>query len=342
MRDFLIHWDSYPEVVSATATEAEIELTFDVAVEDDPAPAAGQFTVNVFSGDGTTGTVSVSQVSVSGNVVTLELASELAEGQAVTVDYANDYDTPLQRAGGGSPAPDIDGLAVAPPGAATNFAIFAEPGALDLSAMWDALGGATSYKLRWRQSDQDFAAANAITVSDTNATITVADYGHWEVQLQACNDAGCGPSLTQQVEVDSGQLRVAVTTSRANTVAPDTVTVRAAISNAPSSSDPSYKWEIAEEKKGDDWRWDVFESRFVTSALAYNMRSHGSRAFRVTVSYDTGDSATSDPLIVTWARSQPNRAPVVNELARELQRLGGEADSATGQPGQQALPGNLL
>ncbi|MXY44700.1 MAG: leucine-rich repeat protein, partial [Dehalococcoidia bacterium] len=331
--DYLVHWDSYPEVVSATASGAEIELTFDVAVEDDPAPAAGQFTVNVFSGDGTTGTVSVSQVSVSGNVVTLELASELAEGQAVTVDYANDYDTPLQRAGGGGPAPDIDGLAVAPPGPATNFAVIAEPGALDLSATWDAVGGATSYKLRWRQSDKDFEAPNAFTISDTNATITVSDDGQWEVQLQGCNDAGCGSSVAQQVEVDSGQLRVVLTASPAHPVAPKTVIVQPVISNAPSSSDPSYKWEIAEEKRGDDWRWRVFDTGFVELRIVdYNSGNHGSKAYRVTVSYDTGDSATSDPLVVTWARSQPNRAPVVNELAGNYSDFVGKRTAPRGNP----------
>ena len=93
--DYLVHWNSYPEVVSATATEAEIELTFDVAVEDDPAPTAGQFTVNVANADGTAGTIAVSDVSVKDKVVTLDLASAPRPDQTVTLDYANDYDTPL-------------------------------------------------------------------------------------------------------------------------------------------------------------------------------------------------------------------------------------------------------
>ena len=109
---FLIWWASYPEVVSARANREVIELTFDWPVEDTPAPAPGQFTVNVVSEDGSEGTVAVSRVSVSGKEVTLELASALEEGQTVTVDYAHKYRRPLQLAGGGDPAPSFDGLAV--------------------------------------------------------------------------------------------------------------------------------------------------------------------------------------------------------------------------------------
>ena len=34
--DFVIWWDSYPEVVTATASQQAIDLTFDLAVEDEP------------------------------------------------------------------------------------------------------------------------------------------------------------------------------------------------------------------------------------------------------------------------------------------------------------------
>ena len=198
----LIDWESHPEVVSAMADAQAIALTFDVALEDDPAPTAGQFTVHVVNGDGTTGTVSVSGVTVNGAVVTLGLATELAAGQVVTLDYAHDVDTPLKRdSEGGDPAPSFDGLAVVPPGPVSNLAVSAEPGDPDLSATWDAVGGATSYKVRWRQSDGEFEAANAVTVADTTATITVTAYGQWEVRVQGCNDAGCGPEASTTVEV---------------------------------------------------------------------------------------------------------------------------------------------
>ena len=199
--DFLIWWDSYPEVVSAMADAQAIALTFDVAVEDDPAPTPGQFTVHVVNGDGTTGTVSVSGMTVNGAVVTLGLATELASRQVVTVDYAHDVDTPLQRAGGGDPAPDFSGQAVATlPDAVANLAVSSTAGQLALSAAWDALQGATSYKLRWREVGGAFEAANAITVSDTTAAITVSGYGRWEVRVQGCNVAGCGPEAAATVD----------------------------------------------------------------------------------------------------------------------------------------------
>ena len=201
--DFLIWWESHPEVVRATASEQAIELTFDAAVEDDPAPTAGQFTVNVVNEDGTTGTVSVSSVSVNGAVLTLGLGSELATGQTVTLDYAHDDDTPLKRAAeGGDHAPGFTGQAVAAlPGAVSNLEVIAEPGWKALLVTWDAVEGATSYKLRWRQVGGEFEAASAVTVSDPTGVITVSDYGQWEVRAQGCNDAGCGPEAAATVNV---------------------------------------------------------------------------------------------------------------------------------------------
>ena len=207
--DFSIEWGLYPEVVSARAEGAAIELTFDWEVEANPAPKPWQFTVNVVNEDGTAGTIAVNSVSVDGKVVTLDLASALDESQTVTVDY-NGYNyltgTPLQRAGGGDNAPSFSGQAVEiprPPGEPQNFVLSAGAGSLDISATWDALDGADTYKLRWRLAGGEFEAANAATATaaNTSATITAPDYGEWEVRLQACNDTGCGPEASGTVDV---------------------------------------------------------------------------------------------------------------------------------------------
>ena len=87
------------------------------------------------------------------------------------------------------------------PVAPANFAVSSRPGSLDLSATWDALDGATSYKVAWWPAGGEFDAANETTVTETGATITVSGYGQWEVQLQACNDAGCGPGVSQTAGV---------------------------------------------------------------------------------------------------------------------------------------------
>ena len=228
---FVIDWDSHPDLVRATAGDQSIELTFDTAVEDTPAPTPGQFTVNVMNEDGSTSTVSVSSVSVNGAVVTLGLASALSSGQTVTLDYVHDADTPLKRdSDGGDHAPGFSGQAVdmsqlEPPGAVTNLVVSAEPGRKALLGTWDAMTSATSYKLRWRKSGGEFKAANAITVNDAIWVITVSGYGRWEVRAQGCNDAGCGPEASSTVEVvKAASLRLKRAVDAEGNVRPRTLT----------------------------------------------------------------------------------------------------------------------
>ena len=229
--DFLVWWESYPEVVSAVASASVMELTFDWAVEDDPAPKAGQFTVHVVNGDGSSRTVAVSSVSVSGKVMRLGLASALAAGQTVTLDYAYDYpdDVPLQRAGGGDAAPGFTGqlveVSLDPPGEPQNFALDAEPGRKALLATWDPATDANSYKLRWRETGGEFEADNAVTVSGAIWAITVSDYGRWEMRLQACNAAGCGPEASRTADVvQAASLRLQRAVDADGKVRPRTIT----------------------------------------------------------------------------------------------------------------------
>ena len=202
--DFLIHWESQPEVESATITGQSIALTFDIAVEDDPAPAAGQFTVNAANADGTTGTIAVSSVSVNGAVVTLALASAPQPGQTVTLDYANDYDTPLQRAGGGDPAPDFTGQAVTPP---PVIGLRLTPsrllGSASITASWNALPGATSQNLRWRRSGDDSRQWNTrqIPVGQVSADIEVEASGLHDVNLDVYGPDGFILAESNQVDV---------------------------------------------------------------------------------------------------------------------------------------------
>ena len=170
-------------------------------------------------------------MSVSGSVVTLGLATELMWGQTVKVDYAYAFHTPLRAADDwGDPAPWFYGQAVdmsllEPPGEPQNFAPSTEPGELNVSATWDAAEGATSYKLRWRKAGEEFTAANAATVSDTSAVITVSGYGEWEVRLQGCNDNGCGPVAAVTVEVvQAVNLRLEPAVDDQGQVQPRTIT----------------------------------------------------------------------------------------------------------------------
>ena len=127
-------------------------MTFDWAVEDDPAPKAGQFTVNVVERGrlqqdrGGERRVGEREGGEAGAGV-----RRLEAGQSVTLDYAYDYpdDMPLQRAGGGDAAPGFTGQAVAVSllELPQNFAVTAKQGELNLWTRWDAAQGATSYKL---------------------------------------------------------------------------------------------------------------------------------------------------------------------------------------------------
>ncbi|MDE2747136.1 MAG: SwmB domain-containing protein [Chloroflexota bacterium] len=108
--DFVVNWDSHPELVSVVARDQAIVLTYDVALRASPLPSADQFTVRVVNGDGSTGAIEVSGVTASGAALALQLATALEPGQTVTLDYRHDEAASLQRAAGGDPAPGISGL----------------------------------------------------------------------------------------------------------------------------------------------------------------------------------------------------------------------------------------
>ena len=88
------------------------------------------------------------------------------------------------------------------PGRPANLAVRAGTGALDLTATWDAAAGADVYRVRWRPAGEDFVASNQADTAATGANIAVADYGAWAVQVQACNDAGCGGPSALEFEVE--------------------------------------------------------------------------------------------------------------------------------------------
>ena len=86
------------------------------------------------------------------------------------------------------------------------------------------------------------------------------------------------------------------------------MTLSAVVSDAPPGLEPSYVWEL--DLGGGDW--DVFGSRATFSYMAAQPEVW---AFRVTVAYPSGESATSAPLTVEWTAEPENRAPVVDEGA---------------------------
>ena len=89
-----------------------------------------------------------------------------------------------------------------PPGRAENFTVSSTPGELSLSATWDPVDGASSYKLRWRRPDSSFGD-NQVIATETSASVTVSGYGEWVVRVRACNDAGCGHPVARHLTVEN-------------------------------------------------------------------------------------------------------------------------------------------
>ena len=83
------------------------------------------------------------------------------------------------------------------PTTSQNLAVNVTPGELTLSASWDAVSGASWYKLRWRRPAGNFQAESEAVVTATSTTFSVSDYGKWVVRLEGCNDAGCGRGLSR-------------------------------------------------------------------------------------------------------------------------------------------------
>ncbi|MDE2751862.1 MAG: calcium-binding protein, partial [Gemmatimonadota bacterium] len=125
----------------------------------------------------------------------------------------NDYDTPLQRDGGGDPAPDFTGQAVTPP---VTIGLRLTPsrllGSTSITASWNALPGATSQNLRWRRSGDDSRQWNTrqLPVDQISADIEVETSGLHDVDLEVYGPEGF-------IMADSNQVDVRVT-SRLNAV----------------------------------------------------------------------------------------------------------------------------
>ena len=88
-----------------------------------------------------------------------------------------------------------------PPAMPENFGVSVTPGQLGLTATWDAVTGADTYRVNWRTPTGSFSTGNQVDTAATSASITVADYGRWWVRALACNEAGCGPGAIRVVDI---------------------------------------------------------------------------------------------------------------------------------------------
>ena len=212
-----------------------------------------------------------------------------------------------------------DGL----PSKPTGLSVSSTPGSLAVAVDWNDVEGAVDYLVRWRVSGPGQKLNDGIRSASSDAQISVAGYGKWLVRVEACDEAGCGKPATKHIHVKetpnptpeptpsptpeptlnptpeptpTSSLAVAISASPSGTVEPgDTVTLTANISGAPSGR-PSYHWEIYLS----DW-YGVSQE----TTLSYLQNNAASEGFRVTVTYPSGESASSPRFVVTWAESAP-------------------------------------
>ena len=150
---------------------------------------------------------------------------------------------------------------------------------------WSVHAGLEGHKLDFIELDGSVGlslAGSDATADATARTLT------WAVTEQPW-DAGD----LLMLRISATGFRVSVVASDATPAENEPVDFSANIVNAPSESTPSYNWEM--NFGGDTW---VTVSSSAT--LRYLEKPDLRRGVRVTVSYASGESQTSEPLWVTW------------------------------------------
>ena len=180
-----------------------------------------------------------------------------------------------------------------PPAKPTGLQVSTQAGSLDVSVNWNDVDGADDYWVRWRTAGSGSELNEGLEVEESETELTVDDYGEWVVRVQACNDAGCGKPLAQRFAVEPAQdpLRVSISASAIVVPVEEEVILTAVITNPPTESKPSYRWEL------DLGSWVAMSTE---PTFSYLTAAPESQAFRVTITYDSEDTATSEPLTVTW------------------------------------------
>ena len=112
--------------------------------------------------------------------------------------------------------------------------------------------------------------------------------------------AGTVPAGAQ----DDG-LQVSIAANPVDPQVSEATTLTATIANPPSEETPEYDWEI---DFGSGWHSYGSESTF-----RYGNGKAETLGFRLTVSYDSGETATSEPIAVTWIEPTPEPTPEPTE-----------------------------
>ena len=181
-----------PSLSSATVDGTALTLTYGDALDETSEPAAGDFSVSVVdSVTSATSTPAVTDVDVTGAVVTLTLAAAVRHGDTVTVDYT----------AGANPIRDLatNNAAALDDKAVTNVTVAASDATLSVLSLADAGGAAVALSPTFDAATVSYSASVAYEVvwvslaaaaADSRASVVVepadgdsvlADYQLWPV-----------------------------------------------------------------------------------------------------------------------------------------------------------------
>ena len=221
-----------PVMTHATVNGDQLVLTFAEDLDPGSRPAASAFTVSV---DGATGAAPSSVDTITGQQVTLTLASAVTSGQTVTVSYAVPGTSPLRDASGLA-APAFTGRIV------TITPTTATDATLSALALTDGEGTAITFAPPFASGVKSYTAsvANAVdeitiapTANDGNAKWDILDAGD-----TVLDDADADAANGFQVALAEGAntIKVRVTAEDDTTTDTYTVTVTRAVAVLPGGS----------------------------------------------------------------------------------------------------------
>ena len=131
---------------------------------------------------------SSSSESVSFRVALSYGPGESATPDPVTVTFRAPAATPTPEPTPPRPTPQATPEPTATP---TGLEASATAGSLDVPVDWDDVASADDYLVRWRLHGPGQDLNDGERHTSASANITVAGYGDWVVQAQACNNGGC-------------------------------------------------------------------------------------------------------------------------------------------------------
>ena len=206
-----------PEFLATDVRGTKITLTYNKTLDADSVPTGEAFGVTVNDDPR-----QVSDVSVEGSLVKLDLASAVRWNDTATVSYTppSDLQAPRIKDTWGNSAGSF-GEALTPPlevpGPPRNLSARGENGELELS--WDAPdsnGGSQvrGYRVQWKPGYEDYDPTRQTEVEHPSYTATgLADGVEYTLRVMAWNEIGEGPASAE------------VTASPQDTVDPELLTV---------------------------------------------------------------------------------------------------------------------